>query len=46
MIVSYSDAFKRQVQRLSRKYRRIRTDVQLLIEQLETGETPGDQIQV
>lgn len=45
MIVSYSDAFKRQVRRLSRKYRRIRSDVQPLIDQLEAGEIPGDQIQ-
>lgn len=45
MTVSYSDAFKRQLQRLSRKYRRIRSDVQPLIDQLEAGETPGNQIQ-
>lgn len=45
MLVSYSDAFKRQLRRLSRKYRRIRSDVQPLITQLEAGETPGDQVQ-
>jgi mRNA-degrading endonuclease RelE of RelBE toxin-antitoxin system len=45
VLVSYSDAFKRQLRRLSRKYRRIRSDVQPLISQLEAGETPGDQIQ-
>jgi len=45
VIVSYSEAFKGQVRRLSRKYRRIRVDVQPLIEQLEAGETPGDQLQ-
>lgn len=45
MNVSYSDAFKQQVRRLSRKYRSIRSDVQPLINQLEAGETPGDQIQ-
>ena len=45
MRVSYSDAFKRQVKRLSRKYRRIRADVEPLIEQLQAGETPGDQVQ-
>jgi mRNA-degrading endonuclease RelE of RelBE toxin-antitoxin system len=43
--VHYSDTFKRQLKRLSRKYRRIRSDVQPLIEQLEAGETPGEQIQ-
>ena len=32
--VSYSDAFKRQLKRLSRKYRRIRSDVQPIIDDL------------
>lgn len=45
MAVSYSDAFKRQVRRLSRRYRRIRSDIQPVIDQLTTGETPGDRIQ-
>jgi mRNA-degrading endonuclease RelE of RelBE toxin-antitoxin system len=45
VLISYSDAFKRQLRRLSRKYRRIRSDVQPIITQLEAGETPGDQIQ-
>lgn len=45
MLVSYSDAFKRQLKRLNRKYRRIRSDVEPIITQLEAGETPGDQIQ-
>ncbi len=30
---------------MSRKYRLIKSDVQPVIEQLEHGETPGDQIQ-
>jgi len=42
--VSYSDAFKRQLKRLSRRYRHIRADVQLVIDQLEAGQTPGDQV--
>ncbi len=45
MNVNYSDAFKRQVRRLARKYRSIRADLQPLINQLEAGEVPGDQIQ-
>ena len=45
MPVYYSDTFRRQLKRLSRKYRRIRADVQPLIEQLDAGETPGEQIQ-
>ena len=44
MAVSYSDAFKRQLKRLSRRYRHIRADVQPIIEQLEAGQTPGDQV--
>lgn len=44
MAVSYSDAFKRQLKRLSRRYRHIRADVQLVIDQLEAGQTPGDQV--
>jgi len=42
--VSYSDAFKRQLKRLSRRYRHIRADVQPVIDQLEAGQTPGDQV--
>ena len=45
MAIVYSDAFKCQLKRLSRRYRRIRSDIQPIIEQLEAGETPGDQIQ-
>jgi len=41
----YSEAFKRQIKRLSRRYRRIKNDVQPVLEQLESGATPGDQIQ-
>ena len=40
----YSDAFKRQVKRLSRRYRRIKNDIQPIFEQLESGEILGNQI--
>jgi mRNA-degrading endonuclease RelE of RelBE toxin-antitoxin system len=43
--VRYTGAFKRQLKRLARKYRRIRADLEPIISQLQTGETPGDQIQ-
>jgi mRNA-degrading endonuclease RelE of RelBE toxin-antitoxin system len=46
MAIKYSDAFKRQVRRLSRRYRRIRSDLQPLIVRLEAGERPGDRIQM
>jgi mRNA-degrading endonuclease RelE of RelBE toxin-antitoxin system len=43
--VHYAEAFKRQLKRLSRKYQRIRVDIQPLIDDLTAGERPGDQIQ-
>ena len=45
MPVRYTEAFKRQLKRLARKYRRIRADVEPVIQSLQAGETPGDQIQ-
>jgi mRNA-degrading endonuclease RelE of RelBE toxin-antitoxin system len=42
--VTFTDQFEREVRRLSKRYRRIRPDIQPLIEQLEAGELPGDQI--
>ncbi len=44
MEVEYSDAFKKQLKRLSRRYRKIRQDVHPIIEALLGDETPGDQI--
>jgi len=43
--VDYSARFKKDLKRLNKKYRNIRADVQTFIEQLERGETPGDQVQ-
>jgi mRNA-degrading endonuclease RelE of RelBE toxin-antitoxin system len=43
--LTYSAAFLRQLKRLAKKYRRIRADLEPLLEQLRNGETPGDQIQ-
>jgi mRNA-degrading endonuclease RelE of RelBE toxin-antitoxin system len=40
----FADRFKRDIRRLSKRYRSIRIDLQTLIEQLEAGELPGDQI--
>jgi mRNA-degrading endonuclease RelE of RelBE toxin-antitoxin system len=42
--ISFTDRFDRDVRRLGKRYRRIRLDIQPLIEQLESGELPGDQI--
>jgi mRNA-degrading endonuclease RelE of RelBE toxin-antitoxin system len=46
MVVAYSAAFKRQLKRLSHRYRRIRDDVQPLIDRLLAGETPGERVQI
>jgi mRNA-degrading endonuclease RelE of RelBE toxin-antitoxin system len=45
VVVRFSSAFKRQLRRLARKYRRVRADLDPLITQLEAGETPGEQVQ-
>ena len=42
--VSFTPEFKRNVRQLAKKYRHIKSDIQPVIEQLEAGETPGDQI--
>ncbi|TRV43348.1 MAG: type II toxin-antitoxin system RelE/ParE family toxin [Microcystis panniformis Mp_MB_F_20051200_S9] len=39
-----STTFKRNLRTLAKKYRSIRDDIQPMIEQLEQGELPGDQI--
>lgn len=44
MDVEYTEAFLRQLRWLGRRYRHIRDDVQPVIEQLQAGETLGDQI--
>jgi mRNA-degrading endonuclease RelE of RelBE toxin-antitoxin system len=40
----FSDRFKKDIRKLGKRYRSIRLDLQPLIEQLEAGESPGDQI--
>ena len=42
--VEYTPEFKRNVRGLSKKYRHIRSDVQPVIEQIQTGDFPGDQV--
>ena len=43
--IRYSDSFKRQIKRLSRKYRHIRSDVQPILNLIDAGDAPGDKIQ-
>jgi mRNA-degrading endonuclease RelE of RelBE toxin-antitoxin system len=42
--VQASPTFDRNLRALAKKYRCIRKDIQPVIEQLEQGESPGDQI--
>jgi len=42
--VSFTFEFKRNLRALSRKYRSIRSDVQPIIDLLESGQLPGDQV--
>ncbi len=42
--VSVSDRFAIEIRQLAKRYRRIRLDIQPIIDQLEAGELPGDQI--
>ena len=42
--VLISPTFNRNLRALAKKYRHIRDDIQPVIEQLEQGELPGDQI--
>lgn len=43
--LNYSAAFLRQVKHLRKKYRRIQSDLQPLLDKLQAGATPGDQVQ-
>ncbi len=43
--ISFGDQFLKDLKRLKKKYPNIRLDVDSLIESLQNGETPGDQVQ-
>ena len=42
--VDYTSQFKKELKKLYRKYRNIQAEVQPLINRLENGELPGDQV--
>jgi len=42
--IIYGEGFKRQLKRLSRRYRQIKKDLKPVIDALQNDETPGDQI--
>jgi mRNA-degrading endonuclease RelE of RelBE toxin-antitoxin system len=44
ILVEVTAKFKRNLRSLAKKYRSIRKDIQPIIEQLQAGELPGDQI--
>jgi mRNA-degrading endonuclease RelE of RelBE toxin-antitoxin system len=43
--VQFTDVFKRQVRDLAKRYRKIKLDIQPVLEQLQSGELIGDQVQ-
>lgn len=42
--ISFTFEFKRNLRTLAKKYRSIRSDIQPVIDQLENGDLPGDQV--
>jgi mRNA-degrading endonuclease RelE of RelBE toxin-antitoxin system len=42
--VRFTPEFKRNLRQLAKKYRHIRSDIQPIIDALEQGELPGDQV--
>ena len=44
--IEFTPEFKRNLRQLAKKYRRIKTDVQPLLDNLSQGVTPGDQVPV
>jgi len=43
--VQFTDVFKRQVRDLAKRYRRIKLDIQPVLDQLQSGDLVGDQVQ-
>jgi mRNA-degrading endonuclease RelE of RelBE toxin-antitoxin system len=42
--IEYTSEFKRNLRQLAKRYRHIKSDIQPLLDTLEQGQTPGDQI--
>lgn len=45
MLIEYTPEFKRSARKLSRRYRSLKADLDSLLNALESGDTPGDQLQ-
>ena len=43
--IQFTDVFKRQVRDLAKCYRRIKLDIQPVLDQLQSGDLVGDQVQ-
>ncbi len=43
--IQFTDIFKRQVRDLAKRYRRIKSDIQPVLDQLQCGDLVGDQVQ-
>ena len=43
--IQFTDVFKRQVRDLAKRYRRIKLDIQPVLDQIQSGDLVGDQIQ-
>lgn len=42
--VTFTPEFKRNLRHLAKKYRRVKSDLQPILDQLEDGNRPGDQV--
>ena len=45
LTIQFTDVFKHQVRDLAKRYRRIKLDIQPVLDQLQSGDLVGDQIQ-
>ncbi|WP_263972434.1 hypothetical protein [Pseudanabaena yagii] len=43
--IQFTDVFKRQVRDFAKRYRRIKLDLQPVLDQLQSGDLVGDQVQ-
>ncbi|MFN6069109.1 MAG: type II toxin-antitoxin system RelE/ParE family toxin, partial [Pseudanabaena sp.] len=43
--IQFTDVFKRQVRDLAKRYRQIKLDIQPVLDQLQSGDLVGDQVQ-
>lgn len=44
IVIKFTREFERRIRTLSKKYRQVENDLAAFLEQLQAGETPGDQL--